>query len=91
MSKDRVHSKGKLTDHIILVSKYRKKILTGAVKYRLKILIRKICNQEKLSILAMECDVDHIHILIEYPENLSISYIVQKLKQETTYYIRLII
>lgn len=47
---------------------------------RFKILIRKNCKQEKLLILAMECDIDHIHILIEYPKSLGISYIVQKIK-----------
>lgn len=80
MSKNRVHSKGKLIVHIILVSKYCKNILTGAMEERLKTLIRKICKQEKLLILAMECDIYHIHTLIEYPKSLSISYIVQKFK-----------
>lgn len=88
MPKNRVHSKGKLIAHIILVTKYRKKILTGEVEHKLKILIRKICKREKFLILAMECDIDHIHILLEYLKHLTISYIVQKLKQETTYYIR---
>ena len=88
MSKNRVHSKGKLIAHIILVTKYRKKILIGAIEKKLKLLIEKICKREKCLILAMECDIDYIHILLEYPKHLSISYIVQKLKQETTYYIR---
>ena len=88
MSKNRIHSKGKLIVHIILVSKYRKKILIRAIEKRLKLLIEEICKREKVLILAMEFDIDHIHILLEYPKNLSISYIVQKLKQETTYYIR---
>lgn len=88
MSKNRVHSKGKLIAHIILVQKYRKKILVGTVENKLKLLIEKICKREKCLTLAMECDIDHIHILLEYPKNISISYIVQKLKQETTYHMR---
>lgn len=88
MSKNRVHSKGKLIAHIILVSKYLKKILIGAIESKLKLLIKEICKREKCLILAMECDIDHIHILLEYLKGLSISYIAQKLKQETTYYIR---
>ena len=36
----------------------------------------------------METDVDHVHILVECPKRFSVSYVVQKLKQETTYYIR---
>ena len=45
-------------------------------------------KREKRLILAIECDINHIHILLEYPKNIRMSYIVQKLEQETTCYIR---
>lgn len=88
MSKTRVHSKGCLIAHIILVTKYRKKILSGKIEKSVKAKIENICKKEGCAIFAIECDKDHIHILLEYPKHKSISYIVQKIKQETTYYTR---
>ena len=35
----------------------------------------------------METDLDHIHILIDYSPTISVSSIVKKLKQMSTFYI----
>lgn len=42
MSKTRVHSKGCLIAHIILVTKYRKKILFGQIEQFIKTKIESI-------------------------------------------------
>jgi len=35
----------------------------------------------------METDLDHIHLLVDYSHTISVSSIVRKLKQMTSYYI----
>ncbi|SUX12898.1 Transposase and inactivated derivatives [Campylobacter upsaliensis] len=38
-------------------------------------------------IVAMESDIDHIHLMIQYLPRVSISSIIQKIKQITTFYV----
>lgn len=52
--------------HVVLVTKYRKQLLKGSIADDVKQKIYDICNSYKYSIIAMETDVDHIHILIGY-------------------------
>jgi putative transposase len=75
------HSKSLILYHIILVTKYRHKILNIL---NVKQIFRDIENKSKFVILEMEVDVDHIHFLIQSIPTLSISQIIRRLKQEST-------
>lgn len=70
--------------HLIFATKYRKKLLKGAVEEDMKQILFEISNQSDFTIDIMESDIDHIHILIDYPPKLSISSIVNRLKAVTT-------
>jgi putative transposase len=70
--------------HLIFATKYRKKLLRGAVEEDMKQILFEISNQSDFTIDIMESDIDHIHILIDYPPKLSISSIVYRLKAVTT-------
>lgn len=78
------HSKYCLMAHLIFVCKYRKKLL---VYYgnNIKRIFTDISSKYELNILEMEIDKDHIHILIQYCPNKSISDIVKLYKQISTY------
>ena len=73
--------------HLIFATKYRKQILKGALADDIKQKIYDICNRDGYSIVAMETDKDHIHILLRYGVTDRVCDIVKVLKQETTYYI----
>lgn len=51
--------------HIVWCVKYRQKILSGEIEHSLKESILKIASDNEFSILEMETDEDHIHLLIE--------------------------
>ena len=53
----------------------------------IKAKIDEISESGEFIILAMESDIDHIHLMIQYLPRVSISYIIQKIKQITTFYI----
>jgi putative transposase len=76
-----------LKAHIVLVVKYRKKILKGAIAEDVKSKITELCNREKWIMIAMETDKDHIHLLLSYDTTERICDIVKIIKQETTYYL----
>jgi putative transposase len=83
-SKNRV--KYSLQVHIIFSTKYRKQMLEPINKS----LIEQAHNTAKtarFTIITCETDKDHIHFLISYEPNISISQIVRKLKSETTFHV----
>lgn len=59
------HSCFILQYHMVLVTKYRKPILTGEVKDLVYRIIREIFDEKKLVILELNGEPDHIHLLYE--------------------------
>ena len=78
------HSKFLIKYHMILVCKYRKKLLIGAVEYDMKQIMQKISNLSYFDIEVMETDKDHIHMMICSEPKLSPLQIVRRLKQMST-------
>ena len=70
--------------HLIFVCKYRKQLITDEVRKYLLNVFKNIEEQSDFKIEVMETDKDHIHILIGYPPNISVSSIVKRLKQCST-------
>lgn len=89
MSKYKRHNRRKynLKVHIVLVTKYRKQILKGPIADDVKQKIYDICSFEGYSVIAMETDKDHIHLLISYDTTDRVCDIVRQIKQKTTYYL----
>ena len=76
-----------LKAHIVLVTKYRKQLLKGAIADDVKQKLFDICNFNGWSIIAMETDKDHIHFLVGYDATDRVCNIVKVIKQQTTYYL----
>ena len=73
--------------HIVLVAKYREKLLKGSIADDVKQKIFDIANTRGYEIIAMEADKDHMHFLISYDTTDMVCDIVKIVKQETTYYL----
>ena len=70
--------------HIVISSKYRRKILKKGVGDYLKKVIFKINNfHPEVEILEVNTDIDHIHILLIIPPKYSVSKIVNMIKANT--------
>ena len=82
--KSKNHSKFTLKYHIIFVCKYRQKLLTifGNI---IKDYMIRIAENYDFTILEMEVDKDHIHLLIDSEPKLSPLMIVRVLKQQSTF------
>lgn len=70
--------------HLIFVCKYRKQLITDEVREYILNVFKNIEEQSDFDIEVMKTDKDHIHMLISYPPNISISSIVRRLKQCST-------
>jgi putative transposase len=72
--------------HLIMVIKYRKPLLyNNEIDNSVKLILTELSNKYDFNIESMESDVNHIHLLIEYPPNISVTSIVRVLKQQSTY------
>lgn len=76
-----------LKAHIVLVTKYRKRLLLNGMDDFLKRACNHLAAQNSWNIIAMETDKDHIHILLEYDATERICDIISTLKQRTTYWL----
>ena len=65
----------------------QKTIIIIRIGYTRKTIVSKISQTSDFDIDVMETDKVHIHLLISYPPNISVTSIVRKLKQESVHYL----
>lgn len=73
--------------HIVIVTKYRRKLLTGSIADDTKQKVYDIANARGYKIIAMETDKDHLHVLLGYDTTDRVCDIVKVIKQETIHYL----
>lgn len=72
--------------HIIFVTKYRKKLFESDKRADdVKQFLYDATKKYEYTMIQMETDKDHVHILLEYSPKVSVSDIVKQLKQYSTY------
>ena len=76
-----------LKAHIVLVTKYRKTLLQYGLDDFVKRAIIYLAGQNNWTVIAMETNKDHIHILLEYDTTERVCDIISILKRQTTYYL----
>lgn len=74
-----------LKAHLIFVCKYRKQLLTGDIDKTVKSCFYEVSENSRFDIDIMESDKDHIHLLVSYSPDISITSIVRILKQKSTH------
>ena len=74
--------------HFVFCPRYRRKVLVGQVEVRLKELLKQVCGEMEIEILAVECDVDHCHLFINAPPTLSPTDIMARVKGVTSRILR---
>ena len=74
------HSVHDIKYHIVWITKYRYKILTGKIAQRVRELLIQGCRARGITIIEGSVGKGHIHMLISAPTNIAPSKIVQYLK-----------
>jgi putative transposase len=78
------HSVYNLNYHIVLVTKYRHKVLKGGIDDYVKQRIGEICNQYGWENLALEVMPDHIHLFVSAPPKIAPLTVASTLKSILT-------
>ena len=79
-----------LNVHIVLVAKYRKKVMPETVRGTFKETIQDTCDRFGIELIEFNADTDHAHALINYPPKYSISEIVRALKTNSSREVRIV-
>ena len=67
--------------HFVFCPRHRRKIFDiPSVETRFEEVIKKICDELEIEIIAIECDKDHVHIFLNCLPTLSPSDIMNKIK-----------
>lgn len=83
------HSTYQLQYHIVWGTKYRKKYLKPYVKAELLHSFYATCTKyPTLYIQTVNTDQDHVHLQIEISPNVRVSDAVQKLKSNSSFYLK---
>ena len=70
--------------HLVISTKYRRKVLKRGVGDYLKKLVLAVGKENPdLEMLEVNTDVDHLHILMSIPPKLSVSEVVKMIKANT--------
>ena len=78
------HTVSRLTVHLVWVTKYRYKVLTGDIQKRCRELLIQVCDTEDIRILSGVVSKDHVHMHIEYPPSVSLSNLLKRMKGRTS-------
>ena len=66
--------------HVVWITKYRHKVLRGAVAERVREVVREECRRQRVDILQGHISADHVHVLLSIPPQVTISRLIQQLK-----------
>ena len=66
--------------HIVFAPKYRRKVAYGKLREDIRDIIIMLCKRKGVNIIEGEVCPDHIHLLVEIPHKMSVSYFMGYLK-----------
>ena len=79
-----LHSVFSLNYHLVLVVKYRRKILDEPISNRLREIFEYIAPNYKISVMEWNHDIDHIHILFKAEPKTEISKFINAYKSASS-------
>lgn len=82
------HSIYKLQYHLVVVTKYRHKVINKTINHRLKEIANELFAKWKCEILEIETEADHLHILFEAMPQIQPSKLVNNFKTVSSRLIR---
>lgn len=82
------HSVYSLSYHLILVTKYRHPCITSDIQERIQEVIESLFEKWGCTLVELNGEADHIHILFEAPPQIRLASTINSMKSVTSRYIR---
>ena len=77
------HAKWECKYHIVILPKYRRKVLYGQIRRRIGTILRELCRQKDLILEEGKALPDHIHMLLSVPPKYSVAMTIGYLKSKS--------
>ena len=91
MKKDFVSSGRSVSDlkaHLVLTTKYRRKVFTDEMLNRLSDVLSSLCEKWDCKLIEVNGESDHIHLLFQYYPQMELPKFVNNIKSVTSRKIR---
>ncbi|MDY6938616.1 MAG: IS200/IS605 family transposase [Cyanobacteriota bacterium] len=91
MKKDFVSSGRSVSDlkaHLVLTTKYRRKVFTEEILNRLSAILSDLCQKWDCKLIEVNGESDHIHLLFQYYPQMELPKFVNNIKSVTSRRIR---
>ena len=66
--------------HVVIIPKYRRKMLYGKLRAKIGSILRDLCKQKGVDLLEGHAMPDHIHLCLSVPPRYSIAFVIGFLK-----------
>ncbi len=66
--------------HVVIIPKYRKKVLYGQLKRRIGRILRELCEQRGIDLVEGRALADHVHMCLSIPPKHSVAHTIGFLK-----------
>jgi len=91
MKNDFVSSGRSVSDlkaHLVLTTKYRRKVFTGEMLSRLAAIIEDLCEKWDCKIVEFNGEADHVHLLFQYYPQMELPKFIGNIKSVSSRRIR---
>ena len=74
------HVRWECNYHIVIVPKYRKRVLFGSVRSHLREILRELAKRKGVEIIEGNVMIDHVHMMLSIPPKYSVAHTIGYLK-----------
>ena len=78
------HTKWNCKYHVVFAPKYRRKVFYGEKKVEIGKILRELCKWKGVNIIEAEVCPDHVHMLVEIPPKMAVSWFMGFLKGKSS-------
>jgi putative transposase len=78
--KTQAHVKWECKYHVVVLPKYRKKVIYGKIRHRVGEILRQLCRQKEIDLEEGNAMPDHIHMVLSVPPKYSVAMVIGFLK-----------
>ncbi len=74
------HTRWDCTYHIIIIPKYRRKVMYAVLRKEIGEILRKLCGYKQVEVVEGSISSDHIHMCLKIPPKIAVSEFMGYLK-----------
>ena len=78
--KTQAHVKWECKYHVVVLPKYRKKVIYGKIRHRVGEILRQLCRRKEIDLEEGNAMPDHIHMVLSVPPKYSVAMAIGFLK-----------